>query len=31
VRRLNFTAFYEVLLEVKGLNFGAGNSGLRAY
>jgi oxygen-independent coproporphyrinogen-3 oxidase len=31
VRRLNFTAFYEVLLEVKGLNFDAGNSGLRAY
>ena len=31
MRRLNFTAFYEVLLEVKGMNFDAGNSGLRAY
>ena len=25
--RLNFTAFYEALLEAKGMNFGAGNSG----
>ena len=23
--RLNFTAFYEALLEAKGMNFGAGN------
>ncbi len=25
--RLNFTAFYEALLEAKGMNFGAGSSG----
>jgi hypothetical protein len=25
--RLNFTAFYEALLEAKGLNFGAGGAG----
>jgi len=25
--RLNFTAFYEALLEAKGMHFGAGNSG----
>ena len=27
--RLNFTAFYEALLEAKGMNFGAGNSGCK--
>jgi hypothetical protein len=26
-QRLNFTAFYEALLEAKGMNFGASNSG----
>jgi hypothetical protein len=25
--RLNFTAFYEALLEAKGMNLGAGSSG----
>ena len=27
--RLNFTAFYEALLEAKGMHFGAGSSGVK--
>jgi hypothetical protein len=27
IERLNFTAFYEALLEAKGMHFGAGSSG----
>ena len=29
--RLNFTAFYEALLEAKGMNFGAGSSGGKTF